>query len=244
MVLSFLNESMFYPMCFTPSLRPLFQICPICAALPGGDPNHVTDDFTAHLTLEHRAPRDLISFLLCRTPLRVCVCLCGVRSLCRFHLNGLRITTSRAAFDMYAGCSTRAEDWAAPERGGPICTLLAAPRGGSHPRRRRAPPTLPATEKQWTQSQVSCIPVSIPQPSTTQHNLMCFYVHVHVFYFEFNWSSWMSISCFYMLQCVCIKMSCIKMFTTLYISLKIGTPQKKLSNKQLKSLVCVWFELV
>ncbi|KAG7271549.1 hypothetical protein CRUP_004012 [Coryphaenoides rupestris] len=34
-------------------------ICPICAALPGGDPNHVTDDFTAHLTLEHRAPRDL-----------------------------------------------------------------------------------------------------------------------------------------------------------------------------------------
>ncbi|NXS98043.1 KCMF1 ligase, partial [Jacana jacana] len=38
-------------------------ICPVCAALPGGDPNHVTDDFAAHLTLEHRAPRDLISFL-------------------------------------------------------------------------------------------------------------------------------------------------------------------------------------
>ncbi|NXD11655.1 KCMF1 ligase, partial [Nothocercus nigrocapillus] len=38
------------------------SICPICAALPGGDPNHVTDDFAAHLTLEHRAPRDLISF--------------------------------------------------------------------------------------------------------------------------------------------------------------------------------------
>ncbi|XP_059347639.1 E3 ubiquitin-protein ligase KCMF1-like isoform X2 [Ammospiza nelsoni] len=35
------------------------EICPICAALPGGDPNHVTDDFAAHLTLEHRAPRDL-----------------------------------------------------------------------------------------------------------------------------------------------------------------------------------------
>ncbi|XP_016336057.1 E3 ubiquitin-protein ligase KCMF1 [Sinocyclocheilus anshuiensis] len=34
-------------------------ICPICAALPGGDPNHVTDDFAAHLALEHRAPRDL-----------------------------------------------------------------------------------------------------------------------------------------------------------------------------------------
>lgn len=50
----------------------LIQICPICAALPGGDPNHVTDDFTAHLTLEHRAPRDLISFLLRHTPVRTC----------------------------------------------------------------------------------------------------------------------------------------------------------------------------
>ncbi|XP_061589262.1 E3 ubiquitin-protein ligase KCMF1 [Cololabis saira] len=34
-------------------------ICPICAALPGGEPNHVTDDFTAHLALEHRPQRDL-----------------------------------------------------------------------------------------------------------------------------------------------------------------------------------------
>ncbi|KAL3863517.1 hypothetical protein ACJMK2_005271 [Sinanodonta woodiana] len=33
-------------------------VCPICAALPGGDPNHVTEDFSAHLTLEHRAPRE------------------------------------------------------------------------------------------------------------------------------------------------------------------------------------------
>lgn len=32
--------------------------------MPGGDPNHVTDDFAGHLTLEHRSgPRDLISFL-------------------------------------------------------------------------------------------------------------------------------------------------------------------------------------
>ncbi|XP_002165451.2 E3 ubiquitin-protein ligase KCMF1 [Hydra vulgaris] len=30
-------------------------ICPICAALPGGDPNHVTDDLVNHLSIEHRA---------------------------------------------------------------------------------------------------------------------------------------------------------------------------------------------
>lgn len=34
-------------------------VCPICAALPSGEPNYVTDDFTAHLTLEHRAPREV-----------------------------------------------------------------------------------------------------------------------------------------------------------------------------------------
>lgn len=39
-------------------------ICPICAALPGGDPNVMTEDLCGHLALEHRAgSRDLISFL-------------------------------------------------------------------------------------------------------------------------------------------------------------------------------------
>ncbi len=32
----------------------LFQICPVCAASPGGDPNRVTDDLGGHLNMEHR----------------------------------------------------------------------------------------------------------------------------------------------------------------------------------------------
>ncbi|XP_017889889.1 E3 ubiquitin-protein ligase KCMF1-like isoform X3 [Ceratina calcarata] len=39
-------------------------VCPLCASVPGGDANNVTDDFAGHLSLEHRSgPRDLISFL-------------------------------------------------------------------------------------------------------------------------------------------------------------------------------------
>ena len=38
-------------------------ICPVCAAQPTGDPNHLTDDLPTHLTMEHRAFRDMeISF--------------------------------------------------------------------------------------------------------------------------------------------------------------------------------------
>ena len=33
-------------------------ICPVCASHPSGDPNHLTDDFLSHLTMEHRPPRD------------------------------------------------------------------------------------------------------------------------------------------------------------------------------------------
>ncbi|GIZ01490.1 e3 ubiquitin-protein ligase KCMF1 [Caerostris extrusa] len=29
-------------------------VCPVCASQPGGEPNHMTDDFSAHLALDHR----------------------------------------------------------------------------------------------------------------------------------------------------------------------------------------------
>lgn len=39
-------------------------VCPICASLPYGYPNLVTENFAEHLTVEHRSPtRDLASFL-------------------------------------------------------------------------------------------------------------------------------------------------------------------------------------
>lgn len=41
----------------------LWQVCPICASHPGGDPNCVTDDFAEHLSIQHRTPREFISFL-------------------------------------------------------------------------------------------------------------------------------------------------------------------------------------
>lgn len=48
-----------------PELTGFEVVCPVCAALPGGDPNLVTDDFAGHLTAEHRTnARDLISFLI------------------------------------------------------------------------------------------------------------------------------------------------------------------------------------
>eukprot|EP00064_Thunnus_orientalis_P003127 superscaffoldBa00000248_g3136 len=61
---------------------------------------------------------------------------------------------SPAVFGMYAGCSTLDEDWAVPEHGGQICTLLAAPQGDFHPPHHKAPLTPPVTEKQWTPLQL------------------------------------------------------------------------------------------
>lgn len=35
-------------------------VCPVCAATPGGNANHVTADLAAHLTLEHSRNRDIL----------------------------------------------------------------------------------------------------------------------------------------------------------------------------------------
>jgi hypothetical protein len=36
-------------------------VCPICAAIPTGDPNHLTEDLLNHINLEHRNLRDTSS---------------------------------------------------------------------------------------------------------------------------------------------------------------------------------------
>ena len=51
-------------------------ICPVCAAHPSGDPNHLTDDLPTHLTVEHRALRDM-EMISC-----VCVCMCVSVCVC------------------------------------------------------------------------------------------------------------------------------------------------------------------
>ena len=35
----------------------LFQVCPLCATLPNGDPNFVTEDYARHLARSHNASR-------------------------------------------------------------------------------------------------------------------------------------------------------------------------------------------
>ena len=54
-------------------------ICPVCAAHPSGDPNHLTDDFPSHLTMEHRPPRDyelvISSLRIFSLSYTLCVCI-------------------------------------------------------------------------------------------------------------------------------------------------------------------------
>lgn len=58
------------------------QVCPVCAVLPSGDPNHMTDDLAAHVALVHRltTTADFISLLM-----RTCL-LISTSGLCRHNL--------------------------------------------------------------------------------------------------------------------------------------------------------------
>ena len=107
----------------------LLQVCPICAALPGGDPNHVTDDFAAHLALEHRGPREFVSFPLAQMvtqfTLSVLVglvdnhknylCCCNVLQYCRTtKLKTHRIVVIRSALSYIrskTNMGVRATNW-------------------------------------------------------------------------------------------------------------------------------------
>ncbi|XP_055375065.1 E3 ubiquitin-protein ligase Kcmf1 isoform X2 [Condylostylus longicornis] len=77
-------------------------VCPVCAGLPGGEPNLVTDDFAGHLTLEHRTgPRDLISFLDEPSAIRHG----GVRRIPGRALGGPRSRRSNMHFSSSSGLS-------------------------------------------------------------------------------------------------------------------------------------------
>uniref|UniRef100_A0A0K8UJR4 E3 ubiquitin-protein ligase KCMF1 n=3 Tax=Bactrocera latifrons TaxID=174628 RepID=A0A0K8UJR4_BACLA len=78
-------------------------VCPVCAGLPGGEPNLVTDDFAGHLTLEHRTgPRELISFLDEPSAIRHGG---GVRRIPGRTLGGPRARRSNMHFSSSSGLS-------------------------------------------------------------------------------------------------------------------------------------------
>jgi hypothetical protein len=59
-------------------------VCPVCAAYPGGEPNHVVDDLSAHLMLEHRTPNNDLD-----------VQLSGMRAVRRIPHHGRTVSNPR-----------------------------------------------------------------------------------------------------------------------------------------------------
>ncbi|XP_033232621.1 E3 ubiquitin-protein ligase Kcmf1 isoform X2 [Drosophila pseudoobscura] len=108
-------------------------VCPVCAGLPGGDPNLVTDDFAGHLTLEHRqGPRELISFLDEPSAIRHGG---GVRRIPGRTLGGPRTRRSNMHFSSSSGLSALSPS--GRESVDPIAELLSQLSGV----RRGGPPT-------------------------------------------------------------------------------------------------------
>ncbi|XP_017855686.1 PREDICTED: E3 ubiquitin-protein ligase KCMF1 isoform X1 [Drosophila arizonae] len=108
-------------------------VCPVCAGLPGGEPNLVTDDFAGHLTLEHRqGPRELISFLDEPSAIRHGG---GVRRIPGRTLGGPRTRRSNMHFSSSSGLSALSPS--GRESVDPIAELLSQLSGV----RRGVPPT-------------------------------------------------------------------------------------------------------
>ncbi|EDV43328.2 uncharacterized protein Dana_GF18435, isoform C [Drosophila ananassae] len=108
-------------------------VCPVCAGLPGGEPNLVTDDFAGHLTLEHRqGPRELISFLDEPSAIRHGG---GVRRIPGRTLGGPRARRSNMHFSSSSGLSALSPS--GRESVDPIAELLSQLSGV----RRGGPPT-------------------------------------------------------------------------------------------------------
>ncbi|KAH8383268.1 hypothetical protein KR009_007616, partial [Drosophila setifemur] len=110
-------------------------VCPVCAGLPGGEPNLVTDDFAGHLTLEHRqGPRELISFLQYDEPSAIRHG-GGVRRIPGRTLGGPRARRSNMHFSSSSGLSALSPS--GRESVDPIAELLSQLSGV----RRGGPPT-------------------------------------------------------------------------------------------------------
>ncbi|EDV49835.2 E3 ubiquitin-protein ligase Kcmf1 [Drosophila erecta] len=108
-------------------------VCPVCAGLPGGEPNLVTDDFAGHLTVEHRqGPRELISFLDEPSAIRHGG---GVRRIPGRTLGGPRTRRSNMHFSSSSGLSALSPS--GRESVDPIAELLSQLSGV----RRGGPPT-------------------------------------------------------------------------------------------------------
>ncbi|XP_013102188.1 E3 ubiquitin-protein ligase Kcmf1 isoform X2 [Stomoxys calcitrans] len=108
-------------------------VCPVCAGLPGGEPNLVTDDFAGHLSLEHRTgPRELISFLDEPSAIRHGG---GVRRIPGRTLGGPRARRSNMHFSSSSGLSALSPS--GRESVDPIAELLSQLSGV----RRGGPPT-------------------------------------------------------------------------------------------------------
>uniref|UniRef100_A0A0K8TRY1 RING-type E3 ubiquitin transferase n=1 Tax=Tabanus bromius TaxID=304241 RepID=A0A0K8TRY1_TABBR len=131
-------------------------VCPVCAGLPGGEPNLVTDDFAGHLTLEHRTgPRDLISFLDEPSAIRHG----GVRRIPGRALPGPRSRRSNMHFSSSSGLSALSPS--GRESVDPIAELLSQLSGV----RRGAPQP---TQLQQLQMQIQ---LERQQVSATRQNL-------------------------------------------------------------------------